>query len=463
MHTSIIPQKAALYIRVSTDEQARHGYSLAEQKHDLETFAARKGYAVIGVYADEGISARKLYKNRPALMRLLDDVQAGKINIIIFKCLDRWCRSVKDYYAIQDILDRHKVMWECTQEDYNTTTTAGRLALNIRLAVAQNEADQTSDRIKYVFAGKRARGEALGSCPFGYTVIDKHYAINEQEAAVVRAVFADVLAGGTITTAHKVASRLSDRLLTRREVRNILRRKGYTGCLRGIPDYYPPIISAVDFERAQAITASHVRAPKADTITYLFSGLIACPCCGRTLEARKGYKTRDGTYKYYIYVCGRRYNAGSKEHCDYSTGMSETRVERWLVAHLKEELAAYVATAKKQAHKPKNHAARIKTLSQKLGRLKELYIDNLIDKDTYKRDYDSIQAELSEIAREQATVRQFPRQYREIMQGDNFAQVYGKLSREGKRRFWRAIIARIEFDYVPIRKGHEIPFRITFR
>jgi hypothetical protein len=143
--------------------------------------------------------------------------------------------------------------------------------------------------------------------------------------------------------------------------------------------------------------------------------------------------------------------------------MSEKRVERWLVAHLQQELAAYVATAKRQTHKPKNHAARIKTLRQKLERLKELYVDSLIDKDTYKRDYDSIQAELSEIAREQATVRTFPRQYQEIMQGDNFAEVYGKLGREGKRRFWRAIIARIEFDYVPIRKGHEIPFRITFR
>jgi hypothetical protein len=250
-----------------------------------------------------------------------------------------------------------------------------------------------------------------------------------------------------------------DRLITRREVRNILKRQGYTGQ----PACYPAIISREDFDRAQAITASHVRAPKADTVTYLFSGLIACPCCGRTLEARKGYKTKDGTYKYYIYVCGRRYNAGSKDHCGYSTGMSEARVERWLVAHLQDELAAYVATAKKQTRKPKNHGARIKTLRQKLDRLKELYVDNLIDKDTYKRDYDSIQAELSEIAREQATVRTFPRQYQEIMQGDNFAEVYGKLGREGKRRFWRAIIAKIEFDYVPVRKGHEIPFRITFR
>lgn len=459
MPTSIIPQRAALYIRVSTEEQARHGYSIAEQKRDLEQYAARKKYAVVGVYADEGISARKLYKHRPALMRLLEDVQAGKINIIIFKCLDRWCRSVKDYYDIQDVLDKHRVAWECTQEEYNTTTTAGRLALNIRLAVAQNEADQTSDRIKYVFAGKRARGEALGSCPFGYTVKDKHYVINEQEAAVVRAVFADVLAGGTITTAHKAASRLMDRLITRREVRNMLRRQGYTGQ----PDCYPAIISNSDFERAQAITASHIRAPREDTITYLFSGLIACPCCGRTLEARKGYKTKDGTYKYYTYVCGWRYNAGSKEHCSYSTGMSEARVERWLVAHLQDELSAYISTATRQTAKPRDYTARTKTLNQRLERLKELYVDNLINKDVYKRDYDSIQQELSAIAREQTTVRQFPRQYREILDADNFADIYGKLTRQGKRRFWRAIIARIEFDYVRVRKGHDIPFRITFR
>ena len=180
-------KRAALYIRVSTDEQARHGLSLGEQRADLERYANAHHYAVVGIYADEGSTARKALSRRKELQRLLDDVRADKIDIILFKCLDRWFRNIRDYYKVQDILDAHHVDWECTQERYNTTTTNGRLMLNIKLSVAQNESDQTSDRIKYVNEGKMKRKEALsGSKIYGYDLRGTHYAVNPAEATVVR-------------------------------------------------------------------------------------------------------------------------------------------------------------------------------------------------------------------------------------------------------------------------------------
>lgn len=135
--------RAAIYIRVSTDEQARHGFSLAEQEHDLTEYADKHHYIVVGVYADEGSSARKSVARRKQLQRLLDDVRADRVDIILLKCLDRWFRNVADFYKVQAILDEHKVQWVCTQEDYNTTTTNGRLMLNLKLSIAQNESDQT--------------------------------------------------------------------------------------------------------------------------------------------------------------------------------------------------------------------------------------------------------------------------------------------------------------------------------
>ena len=119
-------KRAALYIRVSTDEQARHGLSLGEQRADLEHYAQVHHYTIVDVYADQGNTARKALSRRKELQRLLDDVRADKIDIIIFKCLDRWFRNIRDYYKVQDILDEHGVDWECTQEKYNTTTTNGR-------------------------------------------------------------------------------------------------------------------------------------------------------------------------------------------------------------------------------------------------------------------------------------------------------------------------------------------------
>ena len=185
-------KRAALYIRVSTEEQAKHGYSLAEQEHDLRQYAEQHGYIIIGIYADEGISARKALSRRKALQRLLDDVRTGVVNIIIFKCLDRWFRNVRDYYAVQDILDQHGVLWECSQEAlFNTTTTNGRLMLNLKLSLAQHESDQTGDRVRYIFEGRRRDGKVTsGAIPDGYMIDeDKHIQIDKHTAPMIRAMF----------------------------------------------------------------------------------------------------------------------------------------------------------------------------------------------------------------------------------------------------------------------------------
>lgn len=184
---TLIKKRAALYIRVSTEEQARHGYSLAEQEHDLRDYAEQHGYIIIGIYADEGISARRALSRRKALQRLLDDVRTGVVNIIIFKCLDRWFRNVRDYYAVQDILDQHGVLWECSQEAlFNTTTTNGRLMLNLKLSLAQHESDQTGDRVRYIFEGRRRDGKVTsGAIPDGYMIDeDKHIQIDKYTAPI---------------------------------------------------------------------------------------------------------------------------------------------------------------------------------------------------------------------------------------------------------------------------------------
>ena len=176
-------KRAALYIRVSTEEQARHGLSLEDQKNNLTQFSKSHGMKIAGIYEDAGISARKPYKKRPALLRLLEDCKAGKIDLILFIKLDRWFRNVGNYYAVQEILDQYNVSWQATQEDYETTTASGRLKVNIMLSVAQDEADRTSERIKFVFEGKRARLEPLtGNIPFGYKIEGKAFKKDESKA-----------------------------------------------------------------------------------------------------------------------------------------------------------------------------------------------------------------------------------------------------------------------------------------
>ena len=143
--------RVALYIRVSTEEQAKHGYSLDSQKNRLQSYAKEKGYRIYKIYADEGKSARSNLTARKELLSLLEDVKLKKVDRIIFWRLDRWFRNIQDYYKVQEILEKNNVDWECTDEEYNTTTSNGRLYLNIKLSIAQNESDQTGDRIRFNF------------------------------------------------------------------------------------------------------------------------------------------------------------------------------------------------------------------------------------------------------------------------------------------------------------------------
>ena len=137
--------KVFLYERVSSEEQVKHGYSLDAQDEALREFCEKNNHVILGVYRDEGISGRKPYTKRPAMVQLLRDVETIKPQMILFTKLDRWFRNIKEYYKVQDILDRYKVDWKAINEEYDTSTASGRLYVNIKLSIAQDEADRTSD------------------------------------------------------------------------------------------------------------------------------------------------------------------------------------------------------------------------------------------------------------------------------------------------------------------------------
>ena len=132
--------RCAIYIRVSTSEQAMHGKSLQAQQEYLEKYAADHGMSVIGIYADKGQTARKELKKRKAIHDLLRDVQRDKLDIILFWKMDRWFRNVSDFYKVQDILDAHNVRWIAVAEpQMNMETRDGRLNLNIMLSIGDRK------------------------------------------------------------------------------------------------------------------------------------------------------------------------------------------------------------------------------------------------------------------------------------------------------------------------------------
>ena len=165
-------RRVGLYGRVSTEEQALRGFSIEAQVDALKEYAKKNNMKIVDIYLDEGISGAKPPLKRPALNRLLEDVKAGKIDMILFTKLDRWFRSVKEYFKVQEILEDNKVEWKTILEDYDTSSANGQMAITIFLAVAQNERDRTAERIKVVLDHKRKNKEACfggQAIPFGYT------------------------------------------------------------------------------------------------------------------------------------------------------------------------------------------------------------------------------------------------------------------------------------------------------
>ena len=154
------------YIRCSHDGQVLHGDTLEAQDALLDEFIKVNRMVLVDAFIDEALTARKKFTRRKEFVRLLDGVRAHSFDMILFTKLDRWFRNIGDYHKIQEILEANGVQWKAITESYDTTTTNGRLHINIRLSVAQDECDRDSDRIKDVFAYKLKNKTYLsGSLP----------------------------------------------------------------------------------------------------------------------------------------------------------------------------------------------------------------------------------------------------------------------------------------------------------
>lgn len=460
-----MPKRAALYIRVSSDEQARHGLSLGEQRADLVNYAKEHGYIVMGIYADEGVTARKALSRRKELQRLLADVEQGLIDIIIIKCLDRWFRNIADFYKVKEKLDAHGVDWECTREQYNTTTPNGVLMLNLKLSIAQNESDQTGERIRYVMEGKKARREALGGkIPLGLKIVDKHLVRDEEKIPVVEFLFNYVSNGGSVRSSMAALWEKFGMSYTNQGITALLKHKGYIGEMYGVPDYVEPIIPHDLFARVQDILSRNSKQTVTGRI-YLFSGLIKCPVCGRVLAGGRGRANSRGECKCYEYRCSGKSHSGTLG-CTFTRAMYEPKIERYLLDNIQSMIQDHIIYLENRiaATVKDNPAARIETLKAKLSRLEDVYLDGMMDKEKYAKTYKEISQEISELSILMDRSVIVPNALREIADDADFRKTYENLTRENKKRFWKSIIQSITFEDTPATRGRGkiIPFHVEF-
>lgn len=438
-------ERAALYPRVSTDEQAKFGLSIHDQQENLEKYAKEHHMKIVGIYADEGFSARKKIEQRPAMLRLLEDVKAGKIDIILVTKLDRWFRNIGEYYKVQEILEAHHVSWKTIYEDYDTSTAAGRLKINIMLAVAQDEADRTSERIKKVFEGKRLRNETCtGQVPMGYKVQDKHVMIDTSVEPSIRKFFAKFLETGSV---HSAINSVPELNLQYQTASKLLSRTAYRGEWNGIS--IPPYLTATEYEQIQSMRRRVSRKTN-DWKTYVFSGMLVCGECGRRMGGRS--RLQDSGYDSYSYNCPGCYQY---KGCPNHVNIVETKIEKYLLETIDAKIAI-IANAKQPPIDTPDTEAQEKGLKKKLSKLYDLYLDDLISKTEYSKRYEDLTSQLELI--EKAKIK-IPSKTPEELSDAFFTgwqEIYKELSRENKKVFWRLKLKeirvykdrRIDFDFL---------------
>lgn len=462
--------RVALYIRVSTEEQARYGNSLKSQLDRLKEYCKEKGYKIIETYIDEGKSARTKLRNRKELLRLVDDAQNDMFNRIVFWRLDRWFRSVADYYKIQEILEANNVDWECTDEDYNTSTAMGRYVLNSKLSDAQNESDKTSERIRFNFNNMiKDKRPTFGSrsLPLGFIIEgegdrrnkNKRVIKNEDTKHIVYDMFDMFELNHSIRKTLKYINEKYNLTINYSSMRTYFKNPLYYGYYRGVEDFCEAYISKERFDLIQTYITKNNKDNK-KRHEYIFSGLIRCPMCGKNFGgyAHTTFKKRkDGTiikHRYPYYRCVHHYNS---HLCKNSKTISQNVLEKWLMNNFEKELKKEIDIIKSINDDIPKNIVKInpEKINAKLERLNDLYIEGRISKEKYENDYNKYKSEVKNIEEQKESKRDISK-YLDLLENANVEDIYNKLTDENKRIFWSNYIEYIE-------KSEENGFKIVFK
>lgn len=428
-------KRAGLYVRVSTEEQKIHGISIDSQIEALKTYCTKNGYDIAGIYNDAGISARKRYTRRPALLELIEDCKRGKIDIILFTLLDRWFRSVADYHEVQTILDECGVPWRAIWEDYETETSSGILKVNIMLSVAQAEADRTSEKVKATLAYKVAQGEYVGKVPPGY-MLDEDMKLKKDPdlEKAIQSIFDGYLAYKSIKEITETAQELGFKA-TRVKVYRVLSNPVYAGRTKSGIDGVDPYVTPEQWSAITRRKRQYTRSTKQNWV-YLFNGLVKCGLCGGSYICKSSPKARS---RYYGLQCTRKVNEFEK--CKSKT-ISEKKLERYLLERLDdiiaEENEKYAMSA--ELVEKKSAEAEKKKLTARLIRIVHLYEDGDISRNDYVRKREDINAKLASLSEEP---RKEPPKLPE-----NWREAYDGMTKKGQSEFWHRIIDTIIFDSI---------------
>ena len=389
-------KRCAVYCRVSSDERLDQEFnSIDAQKEAGHAYiASQRAEGWIPVaddYDDPGYSGGNT--ERPALKRLLADIERGLIDIVVVYKIDRLTRSLADFAKMVDVFDLHDVSFSAVTQQINSATSMGRLMLNVLLSFAQFEREVTSERIRDKIAAAKRKGMWMGGVPsIGYDVVNRQLVVNDAEAAVVRRIFEEMLTIGSPTqiAANLTAEGITTKAWTTQEgqtrsgtridkkyLHKLLRNRIYLGELshkgNWYPGAHPPIIDRALWDKVHAVLAKDSHARSVETkirsrTDALLRGLLYAPSGERmypTYSSKRGHK-----YHYYVSKSESRFGAPGKSFAR----LPAPEIEAAVVAQIRTVLTSPESIASVVRHIQRNGAQIDEaTTVMAMGRLNDVW------------------------------------------------------------------------------------------
>jgi site-specific DNA recombinase len=498
------PLKVAIYTRVSTEEQAKEGFSLKAQEEHLRSYAKSRGYEVYDVYSDEGYSGKDY--NRPEIQRLFKNLHEGKFQGILVKSVDRISRKWSDVgKLVDDELIPNNCRLLVSDNNIDSSTIGGSTFIQLLATFAQYERTMIIERVKLGMRKRAELGYWNGGIVLGYDTINKELVVNENEALIVKKIFELRAEGrgyksiahtlneeGCRTKKGRLFSICTIKTILENEVYigkcrwgrrrdwNVKRRKGTTKDYVLVEGRHTPIISPELWAKVQAVNTTNKESVSKNRNfrgDFILSGILRCPACGAGTVMSKS-KKRDGSGYHLYYMC-QAYASKGKTACSSNLIVKE-HIENKVVQRIKELVQNEVivenvlAKIEKQYNEElagvKNSLLIItRSLEKKKAHLDKLsrdYFEERISAETFnelsealRKDIGALQEKKENMERqaEIKSSRVIVTKETVIEALRNFSSLYDTASNEQKKALVRAIIKKIEVE--PNRKDIN---RITF-
>ncbi|MEE0015019.1 MAG: recombinase family protein [Bacilli bacterium] len=395
---------AGIYIRVSTEDQAREGFSLGEQEEKLKQLCDYKGYEVYKVYCDAGISAKDM-EHRPKFQEMLKDMKHGKINYIVAYKLDRVTRSVRDLEELISQLEKYNTYLVCDRDDVNTSTANGRFFVRMLTVLSQLEIEIVSERTKFGLNGAIKSGHLPGQVALGFKKDgNRKTIIDPATAPIVKRVFDLYLQGKTFLQISNIFNK--EKVLNKNwkdtHIERIINNRLYMGDyemykrLKEWKNVEPviymnvvdPIIPRYIWEECQAQKIINQRTYTRDRV-YTFFQKLKCPKCGKIMKC----KGSGGKRKKYVY-----YNC---EDCHENIRESyvEEEFEKIVGQLLRfdneyNELFLPLFADKEKSVDKSDIEREIINLTKQKERIKKAYMSEVVELDDFKEDLKVINEKL---------------------------------------------------------------------